>query len=953
MKSTGITFWNSPNTGATNASNFSGLPGGYRTDNGTFGNLGSNGIWWSSTELNTSIAWYRSLLYNSGSSVRSNNQKKYGFSVRCIREGVCWSTSQNPTINDSHTSDGNSPGEFNSTLNNLIPYTTYYLKAYATNQAGTAYGNEVVFTTTIYSQGNGLTDIDGNNYTSVIIGEQEWMAQHLKTSKYRNGDAIPNVADNWYGLTTGVYCWTFNNEAYDIYGKLYNWYAVADNRELCNDGWHIPDETEWDILINHLGGVNQATAAKMIKMTECVDANNGSGFSAVLSNYRESYDWGGYDYSKDLFWSSSEVDSSIVRSILLGCAPWGSGISIGSTYKNYGISVRCLKDDLPQFSAYVITNPAYNISTVSASIKGEVVVEGGSPITARGFCWSTNQNPTISNNHSYAGSGIGIFICNLTELNPNTTYYVRAYATSSLEITYGAEVNFTTLAPITCTSFTLTHIAGSVAPVTKTVTYNVVASGLSGENKCWITQNLGADHQATAENDATEASAGWYWQFNRFSGYKHDGLSLTPDEELSYPIMENYNWLPEKDPCSLLLGSSWRLPTNSEWQNVLVNGVLNNSNDAYNSTLKLHTSGLLYPMTNDIYDRGTMGFYWSSSQYFDMDSNAEAVLFDNESFIMTVGTKSTGASLRCVSNGTTNEPTLPKVVTDWFNSSTGEGGGDATNDGGAFITAKGVCWSTMNNPTLSDNFSTDGSGPGPFVSSITELVPSTQYFIRAYATNSVGTSYGNEIIIYTPFVCGYPITINHLSGSISPVDKTATYGTIETNLTGSNKCWITQNLGADHQANSATDNTEASSGWYWQFNRKQGYKHDGTTRTPNSSWISSINENSNWTSSNDPCYLLFRNGWRIPTATEWSNADMNGGWDNYAETFGSDLKLHLSGALVFDAGSLIDRGIRGYYWSSTQNTSISGNRLHFGIDYSGMHNTGSKTYSYPVRCIKD
>ncbi len=96
----------------------------------------------------------------------------------------------------------------------------------------------------------------------------------------------------------------------------------------------------------------------------------------------------------------------------------------------------------------------------------------------------------------------------------------------------------------------------------------------------------------------------------------------------------------------------------------------------------------------------------------------------------------------------------------------------------------------------------------------------------------------------TDWSCGEPLPVYHSSGDVAPVNKVVDYGTVETNLTGSNKCWITQNLGSDQQATSATDATEESAGWYWQFNRKQGYKHDGTTRTPDTPWNDNIDENS-------------------------------------------------------------------------------------------------------------
>jgi len=199
-----------------------------------------------------------------------------------------------------------------------------------------------------------------------------------------------------------------------------------------------------------------------------------------------------------------------------------------------------------------------------------------------------------------------------------------------------------------------------------------------------------------------------------------------------------------------------------------------------------------------------------------------------------------------------------------------------------------------------------------------------------------------------PFSCGDNLTVTHTAGSVAPVNKTVTYGTVSY----INKCWITRNLGASNQASSATDATEASAGWYWQFNRKQGYKHDGTNRTPNTTWISSIDESSDWLPANDPCTILLGTGWRIPTKTEWENADNTGGWDNYTETYNSVLKLHAAGYLDYSGGSLDTRGSYGYYWSSTQNSSTSGGTLGFGGGSSYM-GSNPKAYGFSLRCLRD
>jgi hypothetical protein len=177
--------------------------------------------------------------------------------------------------------------------------------------------------------------------------------------------------------------------------------------------------------------------------------------------------------------------------------------------------------------------------------------------------------------------------------------------------------------------------------------------------------------------------------------------------------------------------------------------------------------------------------------------------------------------------------------------------------------------------------------------------------------------------ISPPFVCGGTLSINHAAGEVAPVTKTVNYGTV-TNIPGeTSKCWITSNLGADQQATAVNDATEASAGWYWQFNRKRGYKHDGTTLTP--SWtITSIDENLDWLVANDPCALELGSGWRIPTSTEWTNVDASGNWTSWTGPWNSSLKMHAAGNLNNSDGSLNLRGSNGNYWSSSQNSATNG-----------------------------
>jgi hypothetical protein len=186
---------------------------------------------------------------------------------------------------------------------------------------------------------------------------------------------------------------------------------------------------------------------------------------------------------------------------------------------------------------------------------------------------------------------------------------------------------------------------------------------------------------------------------------------------------------------------------------------------------------------------------------------------------------------------------------------------------------------------------------------------------------------------------------------VAPVTKSVTYG-IVTNIPGEPaKCWITRNLGASQQATVVSDNNEASAGWYFQFNRKQGYQYI-SSRIPSSTWISSINENSDWTTVNDPCAIELGTGWRIPAYTEWTNVDASGSWTNWNGPFGSALKLHAAGYLDYSDGSLIDRGSLGNYWSSARSGATNGWYLNFTSGYSYM-SILNKAYGFSARCVRD
>lgn len=199
-------------------------------------------------------------------------------------------------------------------------------------------------------QDNSFTDIDGNRYDVVQIGEQFWMKQNLNTSHYRNGDPIPQVTSlKWATLTTGAWCYFVNKTENGVtYGKLYNWYAVNDPRGLAPTGWHIPSYGEWTLLENTLGG-SSVTGGKMKEKgrthwrTPNNKATDKSGFTGLPGGCRGE-DGNFYDGEGRLggWWSSTEYSSIDAYKCLLGFS--SSHLSRGSFRKSVGLSVRCIKD---------------------------------------------------------------------------------------------------------------------------------------------------------------------------------------------------------------------------------------------------------------------------------------------------------------------------------------------------------------------------------------------------------------------------------------------------------------------------------------------------------------------------------------------------------------------------------------------------------------------------------
>ncbi len=274
-------------------------------------------------------------------------------STSVTARGVCWGTSPNPVLTPSHfTTEGTGSGTFTSEIMGINSNTTYYIRAYATNSGGTAYGNEITVVLWVNQSGPTVTDIDGNTYNSVKIGNQIWMKQNLKTTHYRDGSAIPLVTSttSWPNLTTGAYC-NYNNDINNVstYGRLYNFYAVIDSRNLCPLGWHVSSDVEYTVLFDYLGG--QAIAGNKLREAGSTHwtspnpgATNESGFTALpggLRNYPSDGEFGEMGSVAE-FWTASSFSATEAWDMnLFYSENWVTSRSI---YKSNGFSVRCIKN---------------------------------------------------------------------------------------------------------------------------------------------------------------------------------------------------------------------------------------------------------------------------------------------------------------------------------------------------------------------------------------------------------------------------------------------------------------------------------------------------------------------------------------------------------------------------------------------------------------------------------
>ena len=783
--------------------------------------------------------------------------------------GVCWATGHVPTTSDSHAGNGSGTGAFMAEMTGLSLGTTYRVRAYAVNSEGTAYGEEKSFTTldhqeytvsvsaspssggTVegggsYEEGasctvratatNGYTfsnwTEDGNpvspqaNYTFDVTANRNLVANFTQQI------TVPTV------ITTPVTNIT-ETSATGGGNVTSDGGATVTERGICWSTSHNPTTsgshvTSGSGLGSYTCPMTNLTPNTTYYMRAYVTNSQGTAYgnevsfvttelpmytinvSANPSNAGSVNGGGSYQQGQSCTVTAAANNDFTFTN-------WTEDGNPLSTQASYTFTVTSNRTLVANFTQQisvptVTTTPVTNITETSATGGGEVTSDGGATVTERGICWSTSHNPTTSGSHGTSGSGLGSYTCLMTNLTPNTTYYMRAYAINSQGTAYGNEISFvTTELPMytinvsanpsnagsvngggsyqqgqNCTvtaaannGFTFTNWTedGNLVSTLASYTFTVTSNRTLVAN---FTQQITLPTVMTSQvTNVTETSA------TGGGNVTADGGATVTARGICWSISHNPTTSDSHGTSGSGMGSYTCLMTNlTPNTTYYVRAYATNSQGtAYGNEVSFITTQLpIY--TINVSASPTAGGSVSGSGTYQQGQSCTVTATANNWYEFVNWTEngsqvSTNASYtftvtanRNLVANFTQQVTLPTVTTSQVTNITetaATGGGNVTDDGGATVTQRGVCWSTSHNPTTSNNHGTSGTGTGSFTCLMTGLTPNTTYYVRAYATNSQGTAYGNEVSFMTTQLPTYTITVSAIPTSGGTVTGNGTY----------------------------------------------------------------------------------------------------------------------------------------------------------------------------------
>ena len=688
--------------------------------------------------LSTSIANnILSTSANSGGNITSDN----GSAVTA--RGVVWNTVAAPTIDlTTKTKDSTGTGAFGSVLKPLLPGKLYFARAYATNAIGTAYGNEIQFTTTTIAPIVTTADISsilttsatsGGNVTSdggsaVTVRGVVWSTSTAPTisltTKTSDGTGAGIFVSSITSLTAG--------KKYYVRAYATNSIGTSYGAELSFSATALPAV----VSTNSISKITSTTATIGGNVTSegggSVTARGvvwGTTTGPTIALDTKTTDGTGFGPFTSSLTSLKPATTYYVRAYATN--------SSGTTY-----GAETSFTTLPS-TPTITTTDLTNITAISATSGGNISSDGGGVVTARGIVWSTSTEPTIAlNTKTNDGGGTGSFNSSMTGLSTNIKYYVRAYATNSAGTSYGNEITFTTLNNL---PILVTNDATSITATTAVLNGNVTADAGSAVTQKGIVWAMTKDPNLTSNLGNLTVGAGLgsiavgtigltpgatyyvkaYATNNNGTAY---GNEVTFKTKATDPTIETYSISNVRGSLAVSGGTN----------------IYDGGSDVLEKGIVWSTSPLPTIVLSTKTTRGT-----GTSSFID---TAKSLLPITTYYLRAYVTTSfnTAYGNQYSFTTTANPPELSTVAISSITSKSAISGGTITSDGLGAISEKGVVWSTSTEPTIALSTKTsNGSGSSNYSSSMTKLSPVTKYYVRSYATNSGGTSYGVELTFIT------------------------------------------------------------------------------------------------------------------------------------------------------------------------------------------------------------
>lgn len=539
-----------------------------------------------------------------------------------------------------------------------------------------------------------VADYDGNVYNTVVIGQQCWTKQNMRTMHYNDGSVIQRGSEN--SLTVPYYYVNYNALTAAMlpnYGYLYNWMAAMHGAPassanpsgvtgICPLGWHLPSDSEYvemrefvnAILANRCGGYDYQIAKSLSSRTgwpsssgcgvgATQSSNNNTLFSAYPAGY---YDNGYSELRWANLWTTTQTNPAQAVTYYMNFDNAYLNRDANGN-KSRARSVRCVKS-LSVREPEIHTLGVSAVSHTTANCGGRCS-HGGNPATALGVCWSTSHNPTIADNHTNDGSGEGLFTSQITGLTAGATYYVRAYMQNSAGVFYGEERSYTH-DYADCGDLMVYDIDGN--------SYHTVLIG----TQCWLKENLRTTHYANGDaipyTNSTNSNTIPYYYRNSSLDEAESGLYY------NWPAAMNGVPGSTSNPSNVqgVCPDGWHLPSNAEWEQLisyvsgrnelLCNNVPTNIGKSLASTTRWSSSGNTCAVGKNMESNNATGFtaipagymysagsssyinqralFWSTKNHSDYADYAYYwyLQYSNAEFRNTYDSKYLCCSVRCV-----------------------------------------------------------------------------------------------------------------------------------------------------------------------------------------------------------------------------------------------------------------------------------------------------------------